>query len=433
MVAKACQVEFDGIPVGTLAYTGDPTFASFEYDPAWIAEGFSISPLHMPLTAEVFHFPAIPFETFKGLPAAFSDSLPDDFGNALIDAWLARAGQDKANFNAVDRLLYTGTRGMGALEYQNEINPFNNPEGDLHLVELIELAQKVLNDREEVEIRSEDQNAMQQLLLVGTSAGGARPKAIIAVNKDRTRILSGQIEAPEGFEHYLLKFDGISEPHKDRQTFGDPKGYGLMEYTYYRMATECGIEMMPCELFRENGRAHFMTKRFDREENQKYHTLTLCGMVHADFKKPAHYSYEELLMVARQLNLTTKEQIQIFKRMVFNVIARNQDDHTKNTTFIVDDNLEWRLAPAYDIAFSYRPDSPWVGQHQMTINGKSDGFLRDDLLKVASLIPGMTEHKANGQIDEIKTVVMSWRERADDTGVFPELRDHIQDHLRLYI
>jgi len=433
MVASVCQVHFDGVPVGTLAYTDDTPYARFEYDPAWLAGGFSISPLQMPLTAEVFHFPAIPFDTFKGLPSVFSDSLPDDFGNALIDAWLARSGQDRANFSAIDRLLYTGTRGMGALEYQNEINPFDNPKGDLQLVELVELAQRVLDDREEVEIQADETNAMQQLLLVGTSAGGARPKAVIAVNEDRTRILSGQVAAPKGFEHYLLKFDGISETHRDQQTFGDPKGYGLMEYAYYRMATDCGIDMMHSELLRENGRAHFMTRRFDREQNQKYHTLTLCGMAHADFKKPAHFSYEELLTVARQLNLTTKEQIQIFKRMVFNVVARNQDDHTKNTAFFVDDDFQWRLAPAYDIAFSYKPGSFWVEQHQMTINGKRDGFERGDLIAVAEQISGLSDHRANQYIDEVKAVVQGWCDVADEVGVFAALRDRIHDSLRLYI
>jgi len=433
MVARVCEVQYDGILVGTLAYTDESSFASFEYDPDWVQGGFSLSPLYMPLSREVYQFPSLSAETYKGLPAVFSDSLPDDFGNALIDSWLARTGQDKAQFSAIDRLLYTGTRGMGALEYQTEINPFRNHDGDLQVESLIKLAQKVLDQRGGVSIASEDEDAMRQLLQVGTSAGGARPKAVVAVNEDRTRIVSGQVAAPEGFEHYLLKFDGITEHHNDQQTFGDPKGYGLMEYAYYKMAIASGIDMMPCELFKENGRSHFMTKRFDRDQNQKYHILTLCGMAHADFKKPGYYSYEELLMVARQLRLPQPEQVEIFRRMAFNVVARNQDDHTKNWAFFVNDDYEWRLSPAYDIAYSYRPDSFWVSQHQMSINGKRDHFQREDLLKVADLITGLSRHKANEIIDQIVDQVKRWPDVAKEVGVFDTFIKNSHKYLRLTI
>jgi len=264
----------------------------------------------------------------------FADSLPDDFGNALINAWLARQGKDKAQFSALDRLLYTGKRGMGALEYEPATSGMGVAAFDVDLAELVHLAQNVLNQREQFSAELDEKNAMSHLIQVGTSAGGARPKAVIAINADRSKIVSGQVDAPPGFEHYLLKFDGIQQHDQHAETFGDPQGFGVMEYVYYQMALACEIEMQASELLEEGERRHFMTKRFDRIQNQKYHTLSLCGMAHADFRKPGQYSYEELLGVARRLNLSHKEQVQIFRRMVFNVIARNHDDHTKNTAFL---------------------------------------------------------------------------------------------------
>lgn len=431
MIANACKVQFMGLDVGTLAQTDDSPYAIFEYDRSWLAEGFSIAPLHMPLAPTVYQFPMLAPSTFRGLPAVFADSLPDDFGNALINSWLARQGMDKQHFSAIDRLLYTGTRGMGALEYQTAINPFNNQANNLQLSELVNLAQQVLTARNGLDVTAYDSDAMMHLLQVGTSAGGARPKAVIAINKARTHIVSGQVEAPDGFEHYLLKFDGVVEHNLDQETFGDPKGYGLMEYAYYRLAIDCGIDMSPCEILTENGRSHFMTKRFDRENNQKYHVLTLCAMAHADYKQPGYFSYEELLSVARQLNLTLQEQKQIYRRMVFNVVARNHDDHTKNTAFFVDDDFNWRLAPGYDIAYSYKPGSPWVNSHQMSINGKRDNFTRHDLLQVATLITRFSEHQANTVINDIMAQVKRWPEIADEVGVFAPLRDEVKRNLRL--
>lgn len=422
-----------GHDVGTLARTDESPYAIFEYDAAWQAEGFSIAPLHMPLTNAVYQFPNLPADTYRGLPAVFADSLPDDFGNALINSWLAREGMDKSQFQAIDRLLYTGIRGMGALEYQEAIDPFDHGAQDIQLGELVKLAQQVLDARNEFKVDARDRDAMTHLLQVGTSAGGARPKAVIAIDKDRSRILSGQVDAPKGFEHYLIKFDGVVEQSADQETFGDPMGFGLMEYAYYQMACQCGIEMSSSDILKESGRSHFITKRFDREENQKYHTLTLCGMAHADFKQPGQFSYEELLAVARQLNLNLEEQQQIYRRMVFNVIARNHDDHTKNTAFYVDDDISWRLAPAYDLAYSYKPGSPWVDQHQMTINGKRDNFTRDDLLSVRRLITRFSEKQALAIIDETLEIVGSWHDFAEEQGVFPALREEVQRNLRLHI
>lgn len=431
MVAKVCTVEFDGVRVGALAKEDDSAIVSFEYTPEWIVSGFSLDPNHLPLQKGVFSFPGLAFDTYKGLPAAFADSLPDDFGNALIDAWLARKGLDAAQFTAIDRLLYTGKRGMGALEYQPAVELDSDNPFEVELAELVQLAQKVLDDRAHFAASMQDADGLLNLLQVGTSAGGARPKAVIAINEKRDHILSGQVPAPEGYQHYLLKFDGVVEHRKGVQTFGDPIGYGLMEYAYYRMAKACDIEMSPCEILHEGNRRHFMTRRFDREQNQKYHVLTLNGLAHADYKKPGHFSYEQLLAQARQLNLTQKEQVQIFRRMVFNVVSRNHDDHTKNTSFYVDDNFEWALAPAYDMAWSYKPGSEWVARHQMSINGKRDGFSRDDLLTIASLISNFSRKKADNIIDHTISVISQWPQIAAEEKVPGSLIEEVSESHRL--
>jgi serine/threonine-protein kinase HipA len=433
MIADSCEVLFDGVPAGYLAYIDDSGFATFEYTKEWQKDGFSLSPLYLPLSNETFTFRTLPFETYRGLPAVFADSLPDDFGNALINAWLARQGKDKSQFLALDRLLYTGTRGMGALEYQPTNNPLGVESQPILIGELVDMAQKVLDSRDELYLTDHEESSMAKLLQIGTSAGGARAKAVVAVNKDRTEICSGQVDVPKEFEHFLLKFDGVEEYKADRETFGDPKGFGVMEYVYYLMATKAGINMSECELLREaqTKRAHFMTKRFDRGGNLKYHVLSLCGMAHADFRKPGAYSYEELLSTARQLGLSNKEQEQIYRRMVFNVIARNHDDHTKNWSFMVNDKFKWELAPAYDITWSFKKDSTWVQSHQLTLAGKRDNFQLDDLLSVAEQITGVRRNKAKHIIDNTISIVSGWRELAEEEGVPEALRDNVWNTLRL--
>lgn len=433
MIAESCEVYFDRILVGYLAYTDESGYATFEYTQEWQQDGFSLAPLYLPLSNATFTFPSLSVETYYGLPAVFADSLPDDFGNALINAWLARQGKDKSQFLALDRLLYTGTRGMGALEYEPTTGPQETNSQPILISELVEMAQKVLDSRDELQLTDHEESSMAKLLQIGTSAGGARAKAVVAVNKDRTEIRSGQVEAPEGFEHFLLKFDGVEEHKSGQQTFGDPKGFGVMEYVYYLMATNAGISMSQCELLRERNtdRAHFMTKRFDRIGNQKYHVLSLCGMAHADFKKPGAYSYEEMLAVARQLRLSYKDQEQIYRRMVFNVVARNHDDHTKNWSFMVDDNFEWMLAPAFDIAWSYKKDSTWVQSHQLSLAGKRDNFQFEDLLSVATNISGLRRSRARKIIKDTIEVVSQWRELADAEGVPEALRDSVWETLRV--
>ncbi len=396
----------------------------------------AVSPLHLPNRQGRFSYSDLPYESFKGLPGAFADSLPDDFGNAVIDAWLVYNDLDKAGLNPLDRLLYTGTGGMGGLEYHPVMSNRQSPVADdLHIDLLVKAAQRVVDHRAGLNVRMEGdrnyQSALAELLQVGTTAGGARPKAVIAVNKDRTRVLSGQRDAPRGFDHYLLKLDGVRERSNTSEVFGDTQGYGRMEYAYYMMAVAADVTMMPSELLIEGGRAHFMTKRFDRDANRKRHYQSLCAMDHADYKKPGFYSYEQLFSVARQLRLPRADAVEIYRRMIFNVISRNQDDHTKNFGFVLDSpSSGWRLAPAFDVAFSYKPGSYWVDNHQMSLNGKRDGFTRDDLLVVARQVRGLL-NEAPALIEHCLNAVSRWREFADAASVDDGLSGWIQENLRL--
>jgi len=431
------EVRLWGKQVGALAYDVASGLSTFEFSPTWREHGHEIAPLHMPLAATKYQFAGLNFDTYKGLPAVFADTLPDDFGNAVISAWLARNGRDVHSFTPVERLLYTGMRGMGALEFSPAIDRGVKEGGDLPLDSMVAMAQTVLDERAHVQqgvsvgFTEENDEAMQAILQVGTSAGGARAKALVAVSADRSQIRSGQVDAPDGFEHYLLKFDGVEEHKTDSETFGDPQGFGRMEYAYYLMAVDAGINISPSELLLESGRAHFMTRRFDRVVNRKLHYVSLCAMDHADYKKPGTYSYEQLLAVARQLKLPRADAIEIFRRMVFNVLARNHDDHTKNFGFLLDGaGANWRLSPAFDVAYSYKKGSPWVDSHQLSVNGKRDNFVLDDLLKVASLINNFSR-EAPKIISHVLEVVHQWPDYADKAGVFVPLKDEVQRNLRI--
>ena len=445
------EVRLWGKQLGALAYDPATGVSTFEFSPQWRDSGVEIAPLHMPIAATKYSFPGLSPATYRGLPAMFADTLPDDFGNAVINAWLARTGRDVNSFTPVERLLYTGSRGMGALEFSPAIDRGQRGGkggGELALDSLVAMAQTVLDERlglhqqvNQQRINSgptaDNDEAMQAILQVGTSAGGARAKALVAVNADRTQIRSGQADAPEGFEHYLLKFDGVQEYKTDSESFGDPRGFGRMEYAYYLMAKDIGIDISPSELLLEGGRAHFMTRRFERVGNRKLHYASLCAMDHADYKKPGTYSYEQLLAVARQLKLPRADAIEIFRRMVFNVVARNHDDHTKNFGFLLDGparkedgGLQWHLSPAFDIAYSYKPGSPWVDSHQLSVNGKRDNFERSDLLLVAELIGNFTR-EAPKIIDQVLAVVSQWPSYAKKAEVFAPLQKEVQRNLRL--
>ena len=447
------EVRLWGNLVGALAYPQDSDtnsgatnlLSTFEFAPEWLASDCEIAPLHMPLNRRKYQFPGLNPATYRGLPAVFADTLPDDFGNAVIDAWLARNGRDANSFSAIERLLYSGNRGMGALEFEPAINKNNSPQQQIELNSLVEMAQQIIDQRSELnqsvnEANNKENNSLGALFQVGTSAGGARAKALIAINKQRTEIRSGQIEAPEDFEHYLLKFDGIEEQQSGSEIFGDPKGFGRMEYAYYLMAKDAGINIQESELLIHNDLAHFMTKRFDRAEektdmgnihqNRKIHYASLCAMDHADYKQPGAYSYEQLLTVARQLRLPRADAIEIYRRMVFNVVARNHDDHTKNIGFILESpTSRWRLAPAFDLAYSYKADSPWVNSHQMSLNGKRDQFKREDILSLGSLL-GNFKKEAQQILHDTIVVVKNWKEYADKADVFDGLKREIAKNHR---
>lgn len=433
------EVRLWGELVGALAYDEGSQFSTFEYAPSWLNKGVEIAPIHMPLSETKYQFHGLNAETFRGLPAVFADMLPDDFGNAVINAWLARNGRSADSFTAIERLLYTGTRGMGALAFLPAMKRDDQAKGELAIDSLVMMAQQVLDERvrmgQAIQVDMFDsqhqQAAMKSILQVGTSAGGARAKAVVAVNADRTQIRSGQVDVPEGFEHYLLKLDGVQEHQVGNETFGDPMGFGRMEYAYYLMAKDAGIDISPCELLMEGGRAHFMTKRFDRVGNRKRHVVSLCAMDHADYKQPGQYSYEQLLSVARQLKLSRSDAIEIFRRMVFNVVARNHDDHTKNISFMLNDKKsDWQLSPAFDIAYSYRKNSPWVNSHQMSLNGKRDHFDADDFKQVASLI-GNFGRESKKIVEQVLEVVKEWPDYAIKARVSGLLTKEVGQHLRV--
>lgn len=409
-----------GKMVGAVAWDEKSEWASFEYDPAFKRLGWELSPLKMPLSTEqrIYSFPELrketgsSFDTFKGLPGLLADMLPDRYGNELINLWLAQQGRPENSMNSVEMLCFIGKRGMGALEIEPTILKQNVNTFSVEINSLVEIASKMLSKKEPfvANLKSDEEKAMREILKIGTSAGGARPKAVIAYNEKTGEVRSGQTRAPEGFEHWLLKLDGVSEVQ-----LGATHGYGRVEYAYYLMALDCGIEMMPCRLLEENGRAHFMTRRFDREGSYtKHHTQTFCAMKHFDYNRVNSYSYEQLFQTMRELKLTYAEAEQMFRRMVFNVIARNCDDHSKNFSFILKQGDRWRLAPAYDLCHAYRPGSEWVSRHALSVNGKRENITREDLIVIGRSI---RNKKAEEIIDQVNDTVHNWNYYADKAGV----------------
>jgi serine/threonine-protein kinase HipA len=364
--------------VGYLLWREETETATFEYAPEFKRLGLDLSPIEMPISQQrVFAFSNISRETFLGLPGLFADSLPDAYGKALLDRWLASNGRHFAN--PVERLCYQGKRSMGALEFEPAQNDYLETSSNIEIDSLVATAREVLNQKEAFSTNMSDtKEALINIIKVGTSAGGQRAKAIIAYNDETKEVRSGQIEAPEGFEHWLLKLDGVTNSE-----LGDPQHYGKIEYVYYLMAKEAGIEMSECRLLEENGRAHFMTKRFDRQKNHKIHMQTLCGIAHYDYKMLRAYSYEQAFQVMRRLRLPYNQAEEMYRRMVFNVIARNQDDHTKNISFLMNRSGKWSLSPAYDVSWAYNPQGNWTSKHQMSINNKWDEITRADLIATA--------------------------------------------------
>ena len=402
-----------GTRVGTVSIQEGARAARFEYDGAFLASGIELAPLTMPLSRRIYEFPNLSEGSFHGLPGLLSDSLPDKFGNAVIDAWLASQGRTEG-LNPVERLCYTGRRGMGALEYEPIMGTAATRAERLDVARLAALAEDILARRERFSA-NEDEGAMAQIIQVGTSAGGARAKAVVAWNEETGEVRSGQVPAGEGFGHWLLKFDGVaSNADKDG---ADCPSYTRIEYAYHLMARAAGVEMSDCRLYEEGGRAHFMTRRFDRiAGGGKLHMQTLAALAHYDFNVPGAHGYEQVAGVIRRLGLGQEAVERLFRRMAFNVAARNQDDHVKNISFLMDKRGAWSLAPAYDVTYAYKPGSPWVGGHQMTVNGKRDGFSVDDLTACACAMD-VRPARMRRIMGEVCAAVSSWREFAELAGV----------------
>jgi serine/threonine-protein kinase HipA len=406
-------------------------YAAFQYDPAFAGSGIELSPLTMPLSEQVYEFPALPRITFRGLPGLLADSLPDKFGHALIDAWLATQGRTPESFSAVERLCYTGTRGMGALEFAPVLGPRPRKATKIEIDALVQLASEVLTHRGELQGHFHETGrakALNDILRVGTSAGGARAKAVIAWNRATNEVRSGQVAAGDGFEYWLLKFDGVSG-NKDKE-LEDPQGYGAIEYAYHLMAKAAGITMSECRLMEENGRRHFMTRRFDRlAGGAKLHMQSLCALAHFDFNQAGAYAYEQALLTIRQLQLPMAAVEEQFRRMAFNIVARNQDDHVKNIAFLMDQQGRWSLAPAFDVTYSYNPSGAWTATHQMTLNGKRDGFTLEDFEACAKSAL-MKRGRAAAIIDEVQAAVTRWPKFAAEAKLAEELREKIQNSHR---
>ena len=428
------SVNLWGRQIGAVSWSAETRVASFEYAPAFVGSGIEIAPLTMPLSNQIYSFTALPYETFSGLPGALADSLPDDFGNTLIDAWLAREGRAPAGLDPVERLCYVGRRGMGALEYDPARRGIAGHDQALDIASLVTLAGEILCNRNNLKLSfaADDRgDALTDILKVGTSAGGARAKAIIAWNPKTNEVRSGQVETGEGFSYWLLKFDGVSG-NRDKE-LEDPAGFGLIEFAYANMAVAAGITMMPCHLLTENHRQHFMARRFDRtDEGRKIHMQTLGGMNHFDYKKAGAYAYEQALQTIRRLGLRMDSVEQQFCRMTFNIVARNQDDHVKNIAFLMDHSGAWSLSPAYDMTYSYNPTGTWTGVHQMSLNGKRDAFDLEDF-KTCARNASMKQGRAETIVREVTDAVRQWRSYASDAGVAEEVAERISRAHRLKI
>lgn len=421
------RVNLYGQPVGTFRWDNNRQLAHFEYAESFIGKGLEPSPILMPVRqGRIYSFSDIGRETFKGLPGMLADSLPDTYGRALFDRWLALTGRSSGN--AVETLCFLGKRCMGALEFEPAMDAPYSPDVRIELDSLVEVTSEALSEKEEfgANLEEDKKAAIAEIVRLGTSAGGQRAKAIIAYNPLTGEVRSGQIEAPEGFDYYLIKLDGVTAEAGFRET----QNFGRLEYSFYRLVKECGIEMSDSSLIEENGRAHFLTKRFDRRNGEKIHMQTLCGIAHYDYRNPRSYSYEQAFNVMRALRLPYSQAQEMYRRMVFNVVIRNQDDHTKNISFLMDRQGKWTLSPAYDMGFAYNPKGGWTAQHQMSINGKFDDITRQDLLEFAR---HNNIKEATEIIDRIAEVSSRWPLLARECEVPQHMIDAIMPNLKLSI
>ena len=421
------RVNLYGQPVGTFRWDNNRQLAHFEYAESFIGKGLEPSPILMPVRqGRIYSFSDIGRETFKGLPGMLADSLPDTYGRALFDRWLALTGRSSGN--PVETLCFLGKRCMGALEFEPAMDAPYSPDVRIELDSLVEVTSEALSEKEEfgANLEEDKKAAIAEIVRLGPSAGGQRAKAIIAYNPLTGEVRSGQIEAPEGFDYYLIKLDGVTA----EAGFKETQNFGRLEYSFYRLVNECGIEMSDCSLIEENGRAHFLTKRFDRQNGEKIHMQTLCGIAHYDYCNPRSYSYEQAFNVMRALRLPYSQAQEMYRRMVFNVVIRNQDDHTKNISFLMDRQGKWTLSPAYDMGFAYNPKGGWTAQHQMSINGKFDDITRQDLLEFAKR---NNIKEATEIIDRIAEVSSRWPLLARECEVPQPMIEAIMPNLKLSI
>lgn len=415
-MVDVAKVKMFGMNVGAVRWDSSYEVARFEYDAQFAGKGIEPSPLMMPVQqGRIYSFGNLNRETFNGLPGMLADSLPDTYGCALFDKWLTLTGRTVGN--PIETLCFLGQRCMGALEFEPATGPAS-ADMKIEIDSLVEVAKKALSKKEEfgANLDIDRKAAIAEILRLGTSAGGQRAKAIIAYNKDTGEVRSGQVPAPEGFDYYLIKLDGVSA----EAGFKETENFGRLEYSFSLLAKECGIEMTDCSLIEENGRAHFLTKRFDRANGEKIHMQTLCGIAHYDFRLRRAYSYEQAFNVMRRLRLPYSQAEEMFLRMVFNVVIRNQDDHTKNISFLMDKTGKWTLSPAYDIGFAYNPKGSWTDTHQMSINGKFDDITRQDLLVCAA---ANNIKNAAEIIDKVCETTAKWPEMAKNCGVPQEMID----------
>ena len=419
-MVDVAKVSMFGIPVGTFNWDSRYEVARFEYDHSFIGLGIEPSPLMMPVQeGRVYSFANLGRDTYQGLPGMLADSLPDTYGRALFDRWLALTGRTSGN--PIESLCFLGKRCMGALEFEPATDLSYNPHMKIEIDRLVEVAREALTEKSVfgTNLNDDRKAAVAEILRLGTSAGGQRAKAIIAYNKETGEVRSGQVEAPEGFDYYIIKLDGVSAKAGFRET----ENYGRLEYSFYKLAKECGIEMTECFIIEENGRAHFLTKRFDRKDGKKVHMQTLCGIAHFDYRLHRAYSYEQAFNVMRALRLSYAEARQMFRRMVFNVMIRNQDDHTKNISFLMEEDGKWHLSPAYDMGYAYNPNGGWTATHQMSINGKYDDITRNDLL---TFVSQNNIKDATSIIDEVCEATSHWGAIAKDCGVPNTVIDKIK-------
>ena len=424
-MVDAATVNMFGIPVGTFQWDNQYGIVRFEYDPSFVGRGIEPSPLMMPVQeGRIYSFAGLDRETFKGLPGMLADSLPDSYGRAMFDRWLALNGRTSSN--PIETLCFLGKRCMGALEFEPAMDISYDANAKFEIDTLVDVAREALSDKSSfgVNLNEDKKQAISEILRLGTSAGGQRAKAIIAYNKNTGEVRSGQVDAPIGFDYYIIKLDGVSAKAGLKET----ENYGRLEYSFYKLARACNIEMTECSLIEENGRAHFLTKRFDRKDGKKIHMQTLCGIAHFDYRLHHGYSYEQAFNVMRALRLSYSEAREMFKRMVFNVVVRNNDDHTKNISFLMGEDGTWRLSPAYDMGYAYNPEGGWTATHQMSVNGRFDNITRQDLISFAQQ---NNIREASLIIDEICDAVSQWPEIANKCEVPSKIIEHVSSNMNM--